>query len=294
MITTTSRPRRSVLYVPGNNERALDKARTLPADALILDLEDSVLPEAKEAAREQVMAALRTGGFGRREIVVRVNGSDTPWGAADLSAAARSGAHAVLVPKAGVRGDLAHADEALERAGAPAEQQLWAMIETPRAILNIGKIAAESEGGRLSCFVLGTNDLAKATRARLGAGRAAMQAWLSLTVAAARAHAIDVIDGVFNGLKDAAGFKAECEQGRDLGMDGKTLIHPGQIEVANQVFAPDPEEVAFARKVLAAFAQPENKGRGVLVVDGKMVERLHAEMAERTVALADAIAHLKA
>jgi citrate lyase subunit beta/citryl-CoA lyase len=284
------RPRRSVLYMPASNPRAIDKARTLAADAVILDLEDSVAPDQKGEARAQAVAAVAAGGFGRREVIVRVNGADTPWGGPDLAAAATCGADAVLLPKVSDPDTLARAEAALAAAGAPEELRIWAMIETPRAILRIDAIAARSEGGRLACFVLGTNDLAKETRARMVPGRWTMLPWLQTALAAARAHGLDAIDGVFNDLADADGFRAECAQGRDLGYDGKTLIHPNQIAPANEIFAPPAHEVEAARRVIAAFARPENAGRGVITLDGRMVERLHAEMALRTVALADAIA----
>ena len=287
----TFRPRRSVLYMPGSNARALDKARTLKADCLILDLEDSVAPEAKEEARRQVAAAVAQGGYGQREIIVRVNGPETPWGEDDLAAAAQMAANAVLVPKVSQAGDVARASQRLKRAGAPATLKLWAMMETPAAILNAGEIAAaQGEGPKLEVLVLGTNDLTKETRARLAGGRFAVLPWLATCVAAARAGGLDIIDGVYNDFKDEAGFRAECEQGRNLGMDGKTLIHPAQIEPCNAIFAPSEEDVGWAGKVIAAFAEPQSAGRGVITVDGRMVERLHLAMAERTVEIAKAIA----
>jgi citrate lyase subunit beta/citryl-CoA lyase len=288
---TSIRPRRSVLYMPGSNARAIEKARTLGVDGIILDLEDAVAPEAKAAARDQVAAAVKAGGFGRREVVIRVNALDTPWGHDDLVAAALSGADAVLIPKVSDPDTIAAAELALATARAPQAVRLWAMIETPIAILHAEAIArsARHETGRLACFVLGTNDIAKETRARFVPGRWPMLPWLTTVVAAARAHGLDVLDGVYNDLSDAEGFRAECEQGRDLGMDGKTLIHPNQVAVANEVFAPAEAEVAAARKIIAAFEQPENKGRGVISLDGRMVERMHADMAARTVALAEAI-----
>ena len=284
---TQPRPRRSALYMPGSNPRALAKAKTLPADAVILDLEDSVAPEAKAQAREQVAAAVREGGFGRREVVIRTNALSTEWGRDDVAAALAAKPDAILLPKVGSPEEIAEAERML--AGAPTK--IWAMIETPAAILRIDAIAAAARGGAspFSCMILGTNDLAKETRARMVPGRAPMLPWLTLVLAAGRAHGLDVLDGVYNDLKDAEGFRAECEQGRDLGMDGKTLIHPDQIATANEIFAPPPSEVETARAIIAAFALPENKGRGVISLNGRMVERLHAEMAERTVALAEAI-----
>lgn len=290
-MTETPRPRRSVLYMPGSNARALEKARTLAADALILDLEDAVAPDAKETAREQVREAVRTGGYGPREVVIRINGFDTPWGTEDMLAAIAARPDAILVPKVSSAADLDMAAHALTAADVE-DVALWAMIETPRAILDIGAIAAAAAGLPVGfgAFVLGTNDLAKETGARLTPGRPAFSAWLSLTVAAARGHGIAVVDGVYNDFRDAAGLEAECRDGRDFGMDGKTLIHPGQIEIANAVFAPSAEEVSQARRIIAAFDEPENAGRGVITVDGRMVERLHAEQAERTVAIAEQIA----
>ncbi len=287
---TSIRPRRSVLYMPGSNARALDKAKTLAADALILDLEDAVAPDAKDMARDQVVAAVKAGGYGPREIVIRINGLDTPWGAADLAAAVAAKPDAVLVPKVSAPEALAPIAKAL--AGADARTRVWAMIETPAAILAIAAIAAAAGDpkNRLAVFVMGTNDLAKETRARIMPGRAPMLPWLMQGLAAARAHGLDILDGVFNDIADADGFRAECEQGRDLGFDGKTLIHPSQVEPANAVFAPASDDVERARKVIAAFELPENAGRGAISLDGRMVERLHADMGRRTVAMADAIA----
>jgi citrate lyase subunit beta/citryl-CoA lyase len=286
------RPRRSVLYMPGSNARALDKARSLPADALIFDLEDAVAPEAKELARRQVAEAVTAGGYGRREIVVRINSPATDWGKADVAAIATTGPDAILVPKVSSPGEIMMAARDIAQAGAPDKTRLWAMIETPQAILAIDSIArtARDPSSRLSVFVMGTNDLAKETRARLVPGRAPMHAWLSLTVAAARTNDVEIVDGVWNDIANADGFRAECEQGRDFGMDGKTLIHPGQIATANEIFAPSAEELDFARRIIAAFDQPENAGKGAISLDGRMVELLHAEIARRTVALAGAIA----
>jgi len=286
------RPRRSVLYMPGANDRALEKARSLPADALILDLEDSVAPDAKLAARDKVIAAVKSGGYGAREIVIRVNALDTPWGADDLKAAASVKADAILVPKVSRPGDMVSAAKLLKAHAAPAETRLWAMMETPLAILNardIASVAADADQ-RFSCLVLGTNDLLKESRARALGDRFAIVPWLAMSVLAARSYGLDVIDGVYNDFKDEAGFRAECEQGRTLGMDGKTLIHPSQIEPCNQIFSPSDEEVSWSRKVIEAFALPEHRGKGVITVDGRMVERLHLVMAERVVAIWEAIA----
>jgi citrate lyase subunit beta/citryl-CoA lyase len=288
----TVRPRRSVLYMPGSNARALEKAKTLAADGIILDLEDSVAPDAKEAARNQVAAAVKAGGFGAREVFIRVNGVDTSWHADDLAAAAHAAPDAILVPKVQSPEMLELVGRRLLDMGTPHKTRVWAMIETPLAIFNILAIAAEARDSesRLSGLIMGTNDLAKDTRARIVPGRAPMLAWLSICVAAARIHGIDILDGVYNDIGNSDGFQMECAQGAELGFDGKTLIHPSQIEPCNNAFSPSAEEVAQARKLIAAFDLPENKGKGVVAIDGRMVERLHAEMARRTVAIAEAIA----
>ena len=287
----TIRPRRSVLYMPGSNPRAIEKAKTLGCDGVILDLEDSVAPDAKESARDQVAAAVKAGGFGKREVFVRVNGVDTPWHADDLSAAAHAGPDAILVPKVSNAETLEMIGRRLLDMGTPHKTRVWAMIETPLAIFNILSIAAEARDSeaRLAGFVLGTNALAKETRARLVPGRAPMLPWLSQCVLAARHHGIDILDGVYNDIGNADGFVAECRQGVELGFDGKTLIHPNQIEPCNATFSPSADDVAQARKMIAAFELPENKGKGVVSIDGRMVERLHAEMARRTVMIAEAI-----
>lgn len=286
------RPRRSVLYMPGANDRALEKARSLPADALILDLEDSVAPEAKAQARDKVIAAVKSGFYGTRELIIRVNALETPWGADDLKAAAAVGPDAILVPKVSRPGDMVSAAKLLKACGAPAHTRLWAMMETPLAILNARDIAgvAGDADQRFSCLVLGTNDLLKESRARALGDRFAIVPWLAMSVLAARSFGLDVIDGVYNDFKDDQGFRAECEQGRTLGMDGKTLIHPAQVEPCNQIFSPTEEEVSWSRKVIEAFALPDHKAKGVITVEGRMVERLHLVMAERVVAIAEAIA----
>ena len=280
----TFRPRRSVLYMPGANERALEKAKSLAADALILDLEDSVAPEAKDQARERVASAVKGGGYGTRELVIRINGLDTPWGAEDMAMAAAASPDAILAPKVSSGADVNRAVAMMKVA--PSRTRLWVMMETPLAILNAKEIAGADR--RLSCFVLGTNDLVKETRTRTTGGRFALLPMLSLCVLAARAHGLDVIDGVYNDFRDETGFRAECEQGRDLGMDGKTLIHPGQIAACNELFSPAAEEVAWSRRIIAAFRMPENAAKGVITLDGRMVERLHLAMAERVVAIAGA------
>jgi citrate lyase subunit beta/citryl-CoA lyase len=287
----TVRPRRSVLYMPGSNARALDKAKTLPADGVILDLEDSVAPQAKETARQQVVDAVKAGGFGDREVFIRINGVDTPWHADDLSAAAQAAPDVILVPKVSNSETLELIGRRMLDMGTDHKTRVWAMIETPLAIFNILSIAAAARDSetRLAGFVMGTNDLAKDTRARLVPGRAPMLTWLSMCVAAARIHGIDVLDGVYNDIGNTEGFAKECAQGLELGFDGKTLIHPSQIEACNTAFSPSPAEVEQARKMIAAFDLPENKGKGVVSIDGRMVERLHADMARRTVAIAEAI-----
>jgi len=288
----TIRPRRSVLYMPGSNTRAIEKARTLAVDAIILDLEDSIAPEGKAAARKQVSDAVTAGGFGPRELIVRINGLDTTWWLEDLDAAAKAKPDAVLIPKVSSPSQLEDVAERLVDISADHRIRIWAMMETPLAMLNAREIAAAADDveTRLAAFVMGTNDLAKETRAKITSGRAAMLSWLMNCVAAARAYGLDILDGVFNDLADAEGFARECAQGRDMGFDGKTLIHPNQVAACNAAFSPSEEEVAQARKVIAAFELPENRDRGVVALDGRMVERLHADMARRTVAIAQAIA----
>jgi citrate lyase subunit beta / citryl-CoA lyase len=288
---TPIRPRRSALYMPGSNARAIEKAKTLAADVVIFDLEDAVAPDVKAEAREQVCTAVRAGGYGRRELVIRINALETPWGEADLAAAVAAAPDAILVPKVSSAETLAAVGLRLRKLGAAQHTRIWAMIETPLAILNAEAIAsaARDVDTRLDCLVMGTNDLAKDTRARLLPGRAAMLPWLMTALAAARAHGIDILDGVYNSLSDTGGFRDECEQGRDGGFDGKTLIHPDQIAAANEIFAPSVEEVESARAIMAAFEQPENQGKGVISLNGRMVERLHAAMAKRVLALAEAI-----
>lgn len=285
------RPRRSVLYMPGANKRALEKAKTLPADSLILDLEDSVAPEAKAQARDSVCAAVKAGGYGHRELVIRVNAIETPWGMDDLRAAVAAVPDAILVPKVSQPGDIVTAAKVLGSVHAPGKTRLWAMMETPKSMLNAREIAAlgtEPEH-RLACLVMGTNDLLKESRARALHNRIAVVPWLAMTLMAARAFGLDILDGVYNDFRDDEGFREECEHGRTLGMDGKTLIHPSQVTPCNEIFSPTDEEVTWSRAIIAAFDKPENDHKGVITVDGKMVERLHLAMAERTVAIADAI-----
>ena len=293
---TPYRPRRSGLYMPASNARALEKAKTLAADAVIFDLEDAVAPEAKAQARAQACAAVQGGGYGRRELVIRVNAMASDWGDADIAAAAAARPDAILIPKVQAAGDLSTVRAGLDAAGAPPDLALWAMMETPLAVLNAHDIAAAAPANRypLTVFVMGTNDLVKETRAELTEDRQPVLAWMSACIVAARAYGLDILDGVYNNFRDEAGLRRECEQGRALGMDGKTLIHPNQIGPCNGIFSPAEEEIDWSRKVLAAFAEPENRGKGVITVEGRMVELLHAEMARRTVAIADAIAQLQA
>jgi citrate lyase subunit beta/citryl-CoA lyase len=282
------RPRRSALYVPGSNARALEKARGLAADVLLLDLEDAVAPSAKEEARRAVLEALSRDGPGPAERVVRVNGLSTPWGEADLEAAARSGADAVLLPKVEGAAGVREAERRLASAGAPPALAIWAMVETPRGVLAAAEIAASSP--RLACLVAGTSDLVKDLGARHTPGRLEVLTALSLVVLAARAHGLAALDGVHLDLEDDAGFAAACAQGRDLGFDGKTLVHPRTVEAANRAFSPDAADVDRARRVIAAHAEAARGGRGVVVVDGRLVEALHVEAARRLVALAEAVA----
>lgn len=284
-----ARARRSALYMPASNARAIDKARTLPCDVVILDLEDAVAPDMKAAARDQAVAAVTAGGFGARELVVRVNGLDTPWGRDDLAALAAIGADAILAPKVSSAEDVIAYDGPLL-----GKTRLWVMIETCQAVLDIGGIAASAGHTRLAAFVSGTNDLAKEMRCRPDATRTPLLASLNLTVMAARAHGLAVLDGVFNDIQDDAGFRRQCDQGLELGFDGKTLIHPSQVEVANAAFAPSSEEVEWAHIVVAAFAEPGAAAKGVLRVEGRMVERLHLDQARQVLAIAEAIAEPQA
>jgi citrate lyase subunit beta/citryl-CoA lyase len=279
-MTVLRRPLRSVLFLPASNARALAKARTLDCDAVVLDLEDAVGPEAKAQARADAVQAARQGGFGRRMLAVRVNGIDTPWGPDDLRAVSEAPFDAVLAPKVATGGDVARYDARL--AG---EAELWAMIETPRALLHLEGIAGSAGSTRLKLLALGVNDLGAALRQRPRPDRGPLQAAMTLTVAAARAHGLQAIDGVYNALEDDAGLEAEARQGRDFGFDGKSAIHPRQLEIINRAFAPSDEERAWAEAVVAGFAAPENTGKGVIAVQGQMVERLHLVEAERVLQL---------
>ena len=288
---TTIRPRRSVLYMPGSKERALQKGKELATDAIIFDLEDAVAPDMKDMARAQVQSAVSEGGYGNKELIIRVNGINTSWFEDDLKAAASANPDAILVPKVSNGSDVTLVREKLEKLEANGTIDLWAMMETPLAMLKALEIAQNgpAEKYSLRAFVMGTNDLAKETGAVLKPGREPMLAWLSTCVAAGRAFEIDIIDGVYNDFKDEEGFLKECQQGADLGMNGKTLIHPAQLGPCNETFSPSKEAVEWAQKIISAFELPENQGKGAITVEGKMVELLHAEMAKRTVAIAMAI-----
>jgi citrate lyase subunit beta/citryl-CoA lyase len=286
-MTTTHRPRRSVLYMPGANARALEKSRTLPADALIFDLEDAVAPEMKERARDQVIEAVRTGGYGKREIFIRTNGLNTPWGYDDLVAVAKAGSDAALLPKVESAEMVRQAESVLESHGAPTHLAIWCMLETPRAMLHAEAIADASP--RLGGLVMGTSDLAKDLQAQHTAMRLPLITSLGLCMLAARAARVAILDGVYLDLNDEEGFVDSCRQGAELGFDGKTLIHPKQIEAANEVFGPSEEELRLSRRIIDAYAAAEAEGKGVVVVDGKLIEKLHVDHAKRVVALAKAI-----
>lgn len=281
------RPRRSALYLPASNAKAIVKARTLACDVVILDLEDAVAPDRKDEAREAAVAAVNAGGFGHREVAIRVNGLDTPWGAADLAAIAGSLADAVVVPKVNGPEDIVAYQDAL--GAAPVALQLWAMIETCRSVGNLPQIAAMADTTRLSLWIMGTNDLAKEMRAQLTPCRTPFLPFLSMAVAAARAHGIAILDGVCNEFRDLDVFEAEARQGLMFGFDGKSLIHPAQIEPCNTAFSPSEAELARASAVIAAFALPENAGKGAIQVEGKMAELLHLEQAQRLLAIFERI-----
>jgi citrate lyase subunit beta/citryl-CoA lyase len=282
-------PRRSVLYMPSSNERALEKAKSIPCDALILDLEDAVAPDAKEQARANAVAAAQSGAYGPREVTIRCNGLDTPWGADDLAAAATSEAASVVIPKVGSVAYLDEVSRRLDDAGAPDELTIWAMVETPTAILDIRPIARHD---RVNVLVMGTNDLAKELRTGAAPDRMPLIPHLAAALLGAREAGVVILDGVYNDVRDPDGFLAEAEQGKALGFDGKTLVHPSQVEPANSVWAPTDDEVDFSRRVIEAFEQAEAEGRGVITVDGKMIENLHVDNARRVLAVASAIATL--
>lgn len=288
----SSRPRRSALYMPGSNQRALEKAKSLPADVLILDLEDAVAPEAKREARNQVVNAVKAGGYGQREVVIRVNGLNTPWGYGDLAAVAEAGADAILIPKTENIETVRQAETVLAANSAPDKLSIWCMMETPRATLNAEAIAGASR--RVACFVMGTSDLAKDLHARHTRDRLPLITGIGLCLLAARAYGLAILDGVHLDLADETGFEQVCRQGVELGFDGKTLIHPKTIDLANRLFAPSPEDIDWSRRVIAAHAEAMEQGRGIVVLDGKLVENLHVLNARRIVDLADAIAALEA
>lgn len=280
------RPRRSVLYMPAANERALDKAKSIPSDALIFDLEDAVSPDAKPDARRNAVAAATSGEYGQREITIRCNALSTEWGAEDLVAAATSGVSAVVIPKVNSVQDVDDVSAALDRAGAPSSLMIWAMIETPTAIFDVRKIAAHP---RVATLVMGTNDLAKELRATQVRGRAPLLPHLATALLAARENGKVILDGVFNDVKDLEAFRDECLQGATMGFDGKTLIHPSQVDIANDVWAPTADDVDYSKRVIAAFEEAAAEGRGVITVDGRMIENLHVENARRVLAVQQAI-----
>ena len=286
------RPRRSVLYMPGANERALEKAKDIAADALILDLEDAVAPNAKAEARDRVCAAAGSGEYGQREIAIRANSRDTEWHEDDVAAIAAAGPDAIVVPKVDEIADVHAVEKALEKAGAPDHTRIWAMVETPFAMLHAEEIANASD--RLAVLVMGTNDLAKELRAQHVPGRQPLLTGLGLCLLAARATGTVILDGVYNDIKNADGFLAECIQGHQMGFDGKTLIHPSQVDPCNEVFAPTDEAVAAAQEIIDAFEEAEREGKGVVTVNGRMIENLHVDEARRTLAQADAIAAMSA
>ncbi len=288
----SARPRRSVLYMPGSNARALEKARTLPADGLILDLEDAVAPDAKELARKQVCESVAAGGFGMRELIIRVNALSTKWGYEDIAAASKSGAHALLLPKVESADAIRHMEAIMRANGAPDSMTIWAMMETPRSILESQRIAESTP--RMDCLVMGTSDLAKELDCAHTHERLPFMTSLGLCLLAARASGLAILDGVYLDLNDEAGFEFACRQGSELGFDGKTLIHPKQVGPCNTVFTPRPEDVAWSRKIIEAHTAAAARGEGVVVVDGKLIENLHVESARRVVSMAEAIAAMAA
>ena len=283
------RPRRSALYMPAANERALEKAKTISTDAVIFDLEDAVSPDAKDLARAQAVAAVNSGEYGKRELTIRCNALATPWGHADVAAAAKACVSAVVIPKINSVAEVDEVSRALDAAGAPKEMMIWAMIETPTAIMDCRAIAAHP---RVAVLVMGTNDLAKELRAAQVPGRAPLVPSLHMALLAAREADKVILDGVYNDIKNAEGFTTECVQGNNMGFDGKTLIHPDQVAIANNTWAPSAQDVEHARKVIAAFNEALAEGKGVVQLDGKMIENLHVANAERAIAIADAIAQL--
>lgn len=290
-----TRPRRSLLFMPGSNARALEKAQTLAADGLILDLEDAVAPDAKSLARDQIARAVAARGFGKREVLIRINSLDSPWWLDDLNMAAAARPDGILVPKVSTVEDLKLVADRLKEASADPAVKVWAMIETARAILDADKLAAQARDPamRLAGFVFGPNDIARETRIRMVPGRATMLPIITHCVLAAHAHGLEMLDGPYGDIGNMDGLKQECAQSLDLGFDGKTLIHPSHLAICNAAFTPPADEVANARKIVAAFDLPENASRGAIQLDGRMVERLHAEIARRTIAISDAIGALE-
>jgi len=291
-MSTNLRPRRSVLYMPAANERALEKAKAIPADALIFDLEDAVAPDAKAEARERACAMFAGGGYGNREITIRANGIGTPWHDDDLAAIAAAGPDGIVIPKVNSAEQVRAIEAALERHGAPDRTKIWAMLETPVAMLHAEEICGASE--RLAVLVMGTNDLAKELHAKRVPDRSPLMGGLYLSLLAARATDKVILDGVFNDIKDEAGFAAECAQGRAMGFDGKTLIHPSQVDGCNAAFSPEDDEIDLAVRIISAFEEAERDGRGVVTVDGRMIENLHVDEARRVLAIRDAIAEAQA
>ncbi|MGB4946972.1 MAG: CoA ester lyase [Candidatus Competibacter denitrificans] len=288
----SARPRRSMLYMPGSNARALEKARTLPADCLILDLEDAVAPDSKELARQQVCEAVKAGGFGLREIIIRVNALSTKWGYEDIAMASKSGANALLLPKVESADAIRHMESIMRANGAPDSMTIWAMMETPRSILESQRIAESTP--RMEGLVMGTSDLAKELDCAHTHERLPFMSSLGLCLLAARAAGLAILDGVYLDLNDETGFEFACRQGHELGFDGKTLIHPKQVGPCNKVFTPKPADVEWSRKIIQAHTDAAARGEGVAVVDGKLIENLHVESARRVVGMADAIAAMEA
>lgn len=290
--SANTRPRRTVLYMPGSNPRALEKAKGLPADGLILDLEDAVAPDAKDEARTLVVDAVKGGGYGKRELIIRTNALETDWGKEDVKAAATSGAHAILLPKVESKKQVKKCEDIMKDAGAPKDMAIWCMMETPKGILNAEEIAGADK--RVACLVMGTSDLAKDLHAAHTKERLPMLTSLGLCMLAARANGCAILDGVHLDLQDDEGHAWSCRQGAELGFDGKTIIHPKQLAAANEAYAPSDDELAWSEKIIAAHAEAEKEGKGVVVVDGRLVENLHVENARRLVAMAAAIRELEA
>lgn len=284
---STYRPRRSVLYMPAANQRALEKAKDIPADALIFDLEDAVAPDAKELAREQACNAAASSDYGNRELTIRCNGLDTPWGREDILAAAEAAPSAVVIPKVDGPEYLAEVSEVLDEGGAPAATEIWAMVETPAGILCVDQIA---QFERTAVLVMGTNDMAKELRASITQDRHALLPYLAMCLLAARAADVGILDGVYNDINNEEGFEQVCRQGAEMGFDGKTLIHPSQVAPTNESFSPSLDELDFHQRVIEEFEAAQNEGRGVLTVDGKMIENLHVDEARRAIAMAEVIA----